>query len=80
MIPEQSIGCLILASDGVWDTITPAECVKICQNAKGRNLTEKARDGIRDIIRTAEYNWNKMRIRADNITAIVMMYSKGFHK
>lgn len=68
-LKDRRIRYLILASDGIWDMMTPLEAVTVAHVAHQKGLSS-----AEHIIRLALSATNEKRGKSDNITAVVVRF------
>ncbi|GFQ94191.1 protein phosphatase 1D, partial [Trichonephila clavata] len=77
--------CLILASDGLWNIMSPQSAVHLVQDVESENRKLVSKFGISENIHLTLCNpsrvlvdcglerWNQLRTRADNVSVITVM-------
>ncbi|KAF8792644.1 Protein phosphatase 1D like protein [Argiope bruennichi] len=77
--------CLILASDGLWNIMSPQAAVNLVQDVENENRKLVSKFGISENIHLTLCNpsralvdcgleqWNQLRTRADNVSVITVM-------
>ena len=68
---------LVLASDGLWNVMTPQEVVDfVWEYETAREECEK-KDSVRALIDEALYRWRRKGMFADNISVVITFLSEG---
>ncbi|GIX78372.1 protein phosphatase 1D [Caerostris darwini] len=81
--------CLILASDGLWNIMSPQSAVHLVQDVENENKKLISKFGIsenihltlcnpsRVLVDCALERWNQLRTRADNVSVITIMLDQS---
>ena len=70
---------LVLASDGLWNVMTPQEVVNFVweYETAGKKQQCQKKDSVRALIDEALYRWRRKGMHADNISVVITFFSKG---
>nr|XP_032801138.1 protein phosphatase 1D-like [Petromyzon marinus] len=67
---------LVLATDGVWDVLTPTEAVALCHRADAQQQHSSSSSGVdltlaQALVAEALSRWHRLGTKADNVSAVV---------
>ena len=67
---------IVLGSDGLWDVITPQECVEMIYHLCEGDVTDdfKVLKALRQLIHNALERWSSRKLVADNVSAVIGIF------